>query len=99
MRQPESSISNSVSLFITRSWSCQKPFEGVESNLKKLFERNEKLLKKFTNGTLGDSSELAILSPRAETERCVAFFMEMISSVLFRQTSERSMSKVACSIP
>ena len=71
--------------------TVEQPFEGAEPNLRKLLERNLKLFHKFDSSSKGGSSgessgtQLALLEPALETERCVVYQLQLVNCLLFEE--------------
>jgi hypothetical protein len=78
--------------FFSRSLSCEVPFEGAESNLRKLLDKNaaeyDRLIRKQKD------SHLQVLPAAEETERCVVFLLKLVDVFVFGENGKASSADI-----
>ena len=76
--------------------NCKHPFEGSETNLQKLLERNEREFQKFlaNNDDAGGSDEesamLSVLPLRQERKRASVFLLQMVNVMVVGEEKDKA---------
>ncbi|XP_054159127.1 nonsense-mediated mRNA decay factor SMG5-like [Oppia nitens] len=68
--------------YYIRCLMCDKPFEGAESNMKRLFENNEKLLNEMKSNTETSDESFMII------KQSIVFFLKLCNDIWFFKESD-----------